>query len=36
MRIAIVEDNESVAKGIAYRLEDRGHATAATPGSARA
>lgn len=26
MRIAIVEDNESVAKGIAYRLEDRGHA----------
>ncbi|WP_299694671.1 response regulator transcription factor [uncultured Tateyamaria sp.] len=27
MRIAIVEDNESVAKGIAYRLEDRGHAT---------
>lgn len=27
MRIAIIEDNESVAKGIAYRLEDRGHAT---------
>ena len=27
MRIAIVEDNESVAKGISYRLEDRGHAT---------
>ncbi|WP_212526021.1 response regulator transcription factor [Actibacterium sp. MT2.3-13A] len=27
MRIAIVEDNESIAKGIAYRLEDRGHAT---------
>ncbi len=27
MRIAIVEDNESVAKGIRYRLEDRGHAT---------
>lgn len=27
MRIAIVEDNHSVAKGIAYRLEDRGHAT---------
>lgn len=26
MRIAVVEDNESVAKGIAYRLEDRGHA----------
>ena len=27
MRIAIVEDNKSVAKGISYRLEDRGHAT---------
>jgi len=27
VRIAIVEDNQSVAKGIAYRLEDRGHAT---------
>ena len=27
VRIAIVEDNLSVAKGIAYRLEDRGHAT---------
>lgn len=27
VRIAIVEDNESVAKGISYRLEDRGHAT---------
>ncbi|MGR3661194.1 MAG: response regulator transcription factor [Paracoccaceae bacterium] len=27
MRIAIVEDNINVAKGIAYRLEDRGHAT---------
>ncbi|WP_299142948.1 response regulator transcription factor [uncultured Tateyamaria sp.] len=27
MRIAIIEDNMSVAKGIAYRLEDRGHAT---------
>lgn len=27
MRIAIIEDNESVAKGIAYRLEDLGHAT---------
>lgn len=27
MRILIIEDNESVAKGIAYRLEDRGHAT---------
>ncbi len=26
MRIAIIEDNESVAKGIAYRMEDRGHA----------
>ena len=26
MRIAIVEDNDSIAKGIAYRLEDRGHA----------
>lgn len=26
MRIAIIEDNESVAKGIAYRLQDRGHA----------
>lgn len=26
MRIAIIEDNDSVAKGIAYRLEDRGHA----------
>lgn len=26
MRIAIVEDNESVAKGIAYRLQDLGHA----------
>ncbi len=27
MRIAIIEDNQSVAKGIAYRLQDRGHAT---------
>jgi DNA-binding response OmpR family regulator len=27
MRIAIIEDNESVAKGIAYRLQDLGHAT---------
>lgn len=27
MRIAIVEDNISVANGIAYRLQDRGHAT---------
>ncbi|MDX1781124.1 MAG: response regulator transcription factor [Thalassovita sp.] len=27
MRIAIVEDNTSVANGIAYRLQDRGHAT---------
>lgn len=27
MRIAIVEDNKNVAKGIAYRLQDRGHAT---------
>ena len=27
MRIAIVEDNINVAKGIAYRLQDRGHAT---------
>ena len=27
MRIAIVEDNEGVAKGIAYRMQDRGHAT---------
>ena len=27
MRIAIIEDNDSVAKGIAYRLDDRGHAT---------
>ena len=27
MRIAIIEDNESVAKGIAYRMQDRGHAT---------
>lgn len=27
MRIAIVEDNKNVANGIAYRLEDRGHAT---------
>ena len=26
MRIAIIEDNESVAKGIAYRMQDRGHA----------
>lgn len=25
MRIAIVEDNESLASGIAYRLRDRGH-----------
>ncbi len=25
MRIAIVEDNESLANGIAYRLRDRGH-----------
>lgn len=27
MRIAIVEDNKNLAKGIAYRLQDRGHAT---------
>ena len=27
MRILIIEDNESVAKGIAYRMQDRGHAT---------
>lgn len=27
MRIAIIEDNENIARGIAYRLEDRGHAT---------
>lgn len=27
MRIAIIEDNKSVANGIAYRLQDRGHAT---------
>ncbi|MFQ6550930.1 response regulator transcription factor [Aestuariibius insulae] len=27
MRIAIVEDNRAVARGIAYRLQDRGHAT---------
>ena len=27
MRIAIVDDNESIAKGISYRLQDRGHAT---------
>lgn len=27
LRIAIVEDNMSVAMGIAYRLQDRGHAT---------
>lgn len=27
MRIAIVEDNKSLAKGISYRLQDRGHAT---------
>lgn len=26
MRIAIVEDNEALAKAIAYRLRDRGHA----------
>ena len=26
MRITIVEDNESVARGIAYRLQDAGHA----------
>ncbi len=26
MRIVLVEDNESLAKGITYRLEDRGHA----------
>ncbi|WGW04129.1 response regulator transcription factor [Tropicibacter oceani] len=26
MRIAIVEDNEALANGIAYRLRDRGHA----------
>lgn len=26
MRIVIVEDNESVAKGIAYVLRDAGHA----------
>lgn len=27
MRIVIVEDSKSLAKGIAYRLQDRGHAT---------
>lgn len=27
MRIAIIEDNKNLAKGIAYRLHDRGHAT---------
>lgn len=27
VRILIIEDNESVAKGIAYRFQDRGHAT---------
>lgn len=27
MRIAIVDDNEALAKGIAWRLQDRGHAT---------
>ena len=27
MRIAIIEDNDSLAKGIAYRLQDLGHAT---------
>ena len=26
MRITVVEDNESLARGIAYRLEDAGHA----------
>lgn len=26
MRIAVVEDNESLAKGIAYKFEDAGHA----------
>ncbi|MBL4646546.1 MAG: response regulator transcription factor [Rhizobiales bacterium] len=26
MRIAIIEDNKNLAKGIAYRLQDRGHA----------
>ena len=26
MRITLVEDNVSLAKGIAYRLEDAGHA----------
>ena len=26
MRIAIIEDNDSVAKGIAYRMQDEGHA----------
>ncbi len=27
MRIAIIEDNTGIAKGIAYRMQDRGHAT---------
>lgn len=27
MRVAIIEDNASIANGIAYRLQDRGHAT---------
>lgn len=27
VRILIIEDNQSVAKGIAYRFQDRGHAT---------
>jgi two-component system, OmpR family, response regulator len=26
MRIAVIEDNEALAHGIAYRLRDRGHA----------
>lgn len=26
MRIVLVEDNEALAKGVAYRLEDKGHA----------
>lgn len=34
MRIALIEDNDSLAKGIAYRLQDQGHAVDHMTGGA--
>ena len=36
MRIAVVEDNESLRKGITYRLEDEGHSVDALEDGAQA